>query len=571
MKLCRSLWMFFSFILLFAVSANAGTTNTVVASKSVEDDKFTAPLIVPEGKLYEFEELNKKELESFPPEYLAKRKAEKQLLKINKKMADKNDTALFGGNKSFLCRMYKSVKCSAISGDSPENRNTVITKIIDTPLLGTVKIDGSDIVYTATKGKIGIDTFHYEIKDTVSGNTKTVRIRVLVCYDWLNGKYNLGSDSSLYIPPTAKYKYKQVRNFYKYFFINVKPVKNVLKGDKPTFDMAFVFSAKNKEGKDSLPAGYIWNYPYHKYFSKGNPVMTEGVNFSDLRVHHKYIKRYLFSIDIENYTLSSKNHWRGFQKWGVKPDSERGGWTGDVGFSLEDKDYNPRDMVHGKVKAAAYYKLTTYEGITGYFTDRRTPEEIKVDKPWSGLRVRIPMKNNIADAGGRMKITFDFWPFLKFMIDHKKWPAGYPLGGPIGSEVYNNKDLSNQDSRPAGETVIYKISHWIKTDLPPKKPIAPVVLSSANTSVTLNLKDIFSLPMMRLPIKGEAETHKWPALNPKFKIVGKYNKSIVLAGVKDDNLILKAGRVKGSLKLKIRCCDTFHEWYDDKIFSVTVK
>ena len=167
-------------------------------------------------------------------------------------------------------------------------------------------------------------------------------------------------------------------------------------------------------------------------------------------------------------------------------------------------------------------------------------------------------------------MEFDFWPFLKFMIDHGRWQPGFPLGGPIGSEVYNNPGLSNRYSRPAGEAVVHGISHWVKSDLPPKKPIPPITLSTAQDRLKIKLTDIFSLPMMRRPIKGEVETHTWPPITPMFKLVSNTNGNILDATIENDTLVLK-GKSKGHAILTIRCYDTFHEWFDDKLFSIEVK
>ena len=544
---------------------------SVLGRSKNQYDKFTKPLLVPPGALYAFEELDKDELIQLSKTI---KKSNKINGKRNKKRKKKDkhklqSNGVIANNESFLCRIGSKVKYDVLENDLPKDGKLIITRIIKQPILGNVSIDSQNIVYTEIVDKIGIDTFTYEVKDLKTGLSSIGRVRVLVTTDWKNGNYNVGNDSNFFIPPAYKYKYKQKRNFYTFFRVGVKPIKNVLKGGQFTPEMAFPFANRGEGGRDTLPAGYIWNYPYDKYYAKGSPILTCGFGFRDLPINAKYIRKYMFDFDIESYTLSSKNHWRSFQKWGSTPEGGRSVWTGDVGFTLEDKDYHPVSLVRGKVKPNAYYKLTTYQGITGYFADRRTPEKVEAGESWHCIRVRIPLDYSLPKHGGRIKFSFDFWPFLKFMIDHKGWEAGFPIGGPIGNEVYSNPNLSSEDSRPAGETLVRRISHWVQSDLPPKKTIGIITLKP-NSMFTVNLKDIFTLPMMRPRALGEPISHKWPQFNPKFEVRSDYDTTILKAKIEGHELILSSGNCTGTVKLTVRCYDKFHQWYDEKQFPVKI-
>jgi hypothetical protein len=524
--------------------------------KAVEND-FTKPLVVPKGKLYAFQELDKNKLESELKKYT-------RTLRVERKKKRNNSSVI--KNRSFVCHSSEVEELTVLPNDDEKLKDFIIKEIIGTPQLGEI-IVGTKSLKFRPNGKTGLDSFKYVATNQKSGATEEGIIKILVISNWENsGKYNIGNDASVYRPPSRKFTYKQVRSPYHYFFVNIKPIFNALKGETLERDRAFVFTTKSK-GKDSLPGGYAWNYPIDKFIQKGNPVITAGINFSDLRINYKYIKRYMFDIDIENYTLSQKDHWRGFQKWGTSPNAGRSEWTGDVGFKFVSSDFNPIILGKTKKRPAGYYKLTTYEGITGYFVDRRKPAEVKANKPWKDIRVNIPIKS-LVDSEGHMKIKFDFWPFLKFMIDQKGWVPGFPLGGPLGNEIYNNKELSNNFSRATGFVKINRISHWIVSDLPPKKEI-PKFCTNRNKCLEINLKDYFSLPMMRKPIRGELPSHKWPKIDPKFKLLQKSKAGVASCSLTGEKLNIK-GLSKGTATLTVRCYDEFHEWYDDKEITVIV-
>jgi hypothetical protein len=535
-------------------------TNSLNASEDEFYNYLRAPLPVEKGKLYSFEKLDRQKLIQASSAFKKKKKEAK------KKKSSKGSS--LASNESYVCNMLKTVTCDVLKNDKNNGVNLKIIEICKQPLYGEAKIAGDKIIYKSTGKKSVIDTFYYKVHDEKTGLEGKARVRILVHNDIFNGDFVTGNDSAVF-EPTGRHKFKQMRNPYKYFTVSVKPVIKILKGDVPTKDMARIFSKKvNSEKGEALPAGYIWNYPYYKYFKKGSPVMTVALGFTDLRIDSKYIKKYIFSFDIESHTLSSKNHWRGFSKFGTGGGHERSAWTGDVGFSLEDKDFDPVSIVNTKKNWSGYYKLTTYQGITGFFADRRSENDVKSNAPWSVIRVRIPLDTENND--GHLKSSFDFWPFLQFMIDEKGWKPGSPLGGPIGNEIYSNADLSNKDSRPAGETVIHSISHWVKTDLPLKNGGKPITLKIKDGVQTIQLGSLFSLPGMRGNPRYAPESFKWPALKPKYKLLKMKN-------LRANRCVLKGGELRispkspGTFKLLIKCYDSFHEWYDDKIFTIIVK